>query len=431
MAVPTVAPRPRPAGPEQFRRVLDSRSLQAVFQPIVHLYTREVLGYEAFARGPAGSGLESPAQLFAAAARAGRVAELDWACRAAAFRAAMAARLHPSLTVFVNTEPDTLRTPCPADLRDIVATAENRLRVVLELSERVAVDDPAGLLAAVGRARKVSWGVALDNVGRAPGSLAMMPFTNPDVVKLDLSCLRGRSAVEVGQVVSAVLAQSERTGAAVLVESIETEDDLDLARSLGAKVGQGHLFGLPGDLPAETRRPHAVVRFGQEPPRPAPTETPFELLSASRPTHHSTRRLLRPLVGPLEQCARAAATPAIVLASLGGAGRVDDDLLAALEQIAQRSAFTALFGAGMPPAPAPGVRGYATSADDRLVGETAFVAYGPTVALALAARECGTARANGDRVVEVATSHDRELVITAASALLRHVTADARRAPLR
>lgn len=422
--MPIVAPRPRPAHLERFQQLLDRRALRAVFQPIVHLYTREVLGYEAFARGPEGSGLETPAQLFAAAARLGRVAELDWACRAAAFRAALARRLHPSLTVFVNTEPDTLRTPCPADLRDVVATAETRLRVVLELSERVAVDDPAGLLAAVGRARKVSWGVALDNVGRAPGSLAMMPFTNPDVVKLDLGCLRARSAQEVGQVVSAVLAQSERTGAAVLVESIETEDDLDLARSLGAKVGQGHLFGQPGDLPRDTRRPHAVVRLSQEPPRPAPTETPFELLAAARPTHHSTDRLLLPLLGHLQECAAAATTPAIVLAAVGGDGHLDDALLAAVEALAGHSAFVALFGPGVAAEPAPNVRGYATPAGDRQAGEAAFVAYGPSVSVALAARACGTARANGDRVVEVTTSHDRELVLAAASALLRHAVAD-------
>jgi sensor c-di-GMP phosphodiesterase-like protein len=39
--------------------------------------------------------------------------------------------------------------------------------------------DPAGLLGAVARAREVGWGVALDDVGPEPASLAVMPFVRP------------------------------------------------------------------------------------------------------------------------------------------------------------------------------------------------------------------------------------------------------------
>jgi EAL domain-containing protein (putative c-di-GMP-specific phosphodiesterase class I) len=51
-----------------------------VFQPLIDLDSGDVVAYEALAPGPAGSPLESPAALFAAAYGSGRVAELDWAC---------------------------------------------------------------------------------------------------------------------------------------------------------------------------------------------------------------------------------------------------------------------------------------------------------------------------------------------------------------
>ena len=60
-----------------------------------------------------GSALESPAALFGAAWRAGRVAELDWVCRAAAFTEADRCGLVPPLTLFVNAEPVTLGVACP------------------------------------------------------------------------------------------------------------------------------------------------------------------------------------------------------------------------------------------------------------------------------------------------------------------------------
>ena len=60
-----------------------------------------------------GSALESPAALFGAAYRAGRVAELDWACRAAAFTEAVRGGLGPPLTLFVNAELVSLGVPAP------------------------------------------------------------------------------------------------------------------------------------------------------------------------------------------------------------------------------------------------------------------------------------------------------------------------------
>jgi hypothetical protein len=60
MTTPGVS-HPSPTTVEDFRRVLDERAVQPVFQPLVDLDNRHVLGYEALARGPMGSALESPA----------------------------------------------------------------------------------------------------------------------------------------------------------------------------------------------------------------------------------------------------------------------------------------------------------------------------------------------------------------------------------
>ncbi|MFN2523943.1 MAG: EAL domain-containing protein, partial [Mycobacteriales bacterium] len=107
--------------------------LTAVYQPVVHLETRDVLGYEALARGAAGSPLEQPQALLAAAREAGRTAEVDWRCRDAALGGALAAGLGSTLTVFVNIEPDT-DAAVPAAYRDRIAAAEDGLRVVIEVT---------------------------------------------------------------------------------------------------------------------------------------------------------------------------------------------------------------------------------------------------------------------------------------------------------
>ena len=58
---------PSPTMVEDFRRVLDERAIQPLFQPLIDLEHRHVLGYEALARGPMGSALETPAALLAGA----------------------------------------------------------------------------------------------------------------------------------------------------------------------------------------------------------------------------------------------------------------------------------------------------------------------------------------------------------------------------
>ena len=85
----------RRAGPRAGRR----RRSPRVYQPIVDLASGETLGYEALARGPEGSPLHRPDRLFAAAAAAGRVVELDWACRIVAVRGALEAGLGPHVIV--------------------------------------------------------------------------------------------------------------------------------------------------------------------------------------------------------------------------------------------------------------------------------------------------------------------------------------------
>jgi EAL domain-containing protein (putative c-di-GMP-specific phosphodiesterase class I) len=54
------------------------RLLRIVFQPIVSVESKAVVGYEALIRGPAGSVLESLDALIEEAYRENRVVDFDW-----------------------------------------------------------------------------------------------------------------------------------------------------------------------------------------------------------------------------------------------------------------------------------------------------------------------------------------------------------------
>ena len=217
-------------------RVLEKNRVRSVYQPIIDLGSGEVAAYEALARGPEGSALESPAALFASARMAGRVTELEWACRAAALQGALDANLGAQVSLFINCEPSVVGTHVPTHVNALFRAAERKLRIVLELTERDLTRRPADLLRLVAWARERWWGVALDDVGAEPESLALLPFIEPDVIKLDMRLIQEDLTADDEMVVRAVAEHARRTGATVLAEGIETD----------AAPRTGHAPSVPG-----------------------------------------------------------------------------------------------------------------------------------------------------------------------------------------
>jgi EAL domain-containing protein (putative c-di-GMP-specific phosphodiesterase class I) len=399
-------------------QVIDERAIWTAFQPIVRLDTREVVGYEALSRGPAGTPWQQPTMMFAAARAVGRAGELDWICRMSAYRAALEAGLGPETTLFVNVEPVALREPCPPDVADVQDRAKGRLRVVTELTERHLADDPAALLAAVAGCRDAAWGVALDDVGADPASLALMPFVHPDFVKLDMRLLHEPDRPSTAQVVNAVIAHAERTGAAILAEGIEREAHLARARAMGATLGQGWLFGAPGPLPraaGPAGRPLDLLTVADQGPAGL---TPFQIVSRHRPTTRATKRMLLETTRYLESKAADPVEPPVLLACFQDAVRFTGGIGRRYAELATTSPFVAAFGAGLGAAPAAGVRGADVPTGDPLHREWNVIVVGPHFSAALVARDLGDTGAQGHRRFDYALTYDRALVVAAARSLL-------------
>ena len=123
--------------------------IRSVYQPIVRLADRRVIAYEALARGPAGSPLERPDALFAAARAEGLETALDWECWRAALRGALESGLGPDRALFVNVEPSSATSWVPEIGDPLLEDALDRFPLVVELTERALAQprhrpDPAG-----------------------------------------------------------------------------------------------------------------------------------------------------------------------------------------------------------------------------------------------------------------------------------------------
>jgi EAL domain-containing protein (putative c-di-GMP-specific phosphodiesterase class I) len=369
--------------------------VRSVFQPIVELDTGRVVAYEA-------------------------LAELDEICRAAAFRGAVDQGLLAPLTVFVNVEPEILDSAPLDDLLAIAEGAPAELRIVMEITERALAARPAELLRTVERVRALGWGVAVDDVGADSMSLAFLPLLSPDVVKLDLRLVQERPGPAIAEIMNAVNAHAERTGAVILAEGIETEAHLATARALGATLGQGWLFGRPAPGAAPGLETGALALPGTA-SAALVDGSPFGCLPATVPLRRSTKSLLIELSKQLEREAMRLGETCVVAATFQEARHFTPSTIQRYRDLVERTGFVCALGEDLPVEPLPGVRGAALDPADPVRGEWDVVVLSPHFSAALLARDLGNDGPDLERTFEYALTYDRGTVVRAAHALLTRV----------
>ncbi len=411
--------RPREAS---LRAVLAARRVRSLYQPLVDLYSGETVGHEALARGPRGSSLERPDQLFEAARREGLEAELEWECQRAALDGALSAGLPGNQFLFMNLEPSIRMDRRPEHLEQLTAAAFERFPVFVELTERALTDRPAEILETVRRIRTSGARIALDDVGADPRSLALMPFLAPEVIKLDLRLIQENPSRQIAEIVHAVNAEAERTGALVLAEGIETEGHRQTALALGAQYGQGWLFGRPEALTMSQRLGGERV----SPPRrnaAMSPGSPFEIVTQQRPTRRGAKRLLLALSLQLEAQAASLGPSAVVLSTFQEGSYFTPRTARRYSSMATRAALVGALGVDLPEQPAAGVRGVSLDLADPLRGEWDVSVIAPQFAAAFVARDLGDDGPDSDRRFDFAITYERDLAVAAATAMMSRLAA--------
>jgi EAL domain-containing protein (putative c-di-GMP-specific phosphodiesterase class I) len=399
--------------------------IRSIYQPIVRLADRRVIAYEALARGPAGSPLELPETLFATARREGLETTLDWECWRAALRGALEGGIGPGRALFVNVEPSSAASWVPEIGDPLLEEALERFPLVVELTERALPNHTTDLIPLAEDLRRRGARIALDDVGTDPRSLALMPFLRPDVIKLDLGLLHNSPSREIAEVVHAVNAEAERTGALILAEGIETEEHLRRALALGASYGQGWLFGRPAELRPDHQPLGAGFPLRREDAAPTSLahRTPFEIVSERRPLRRADKELLLELSLSIERQTSNQGSAAVVISSFQEASFFTPEAAGRYARLAEDAALVAALGVGMDAEPAPGVRGVHLSADEALRAEWNLTVLGPHFGAAFVARDLGDFGPDRERRFDFALTHDRELVTEVARSMMRRLAA--------
>ena len=232
--------------------ILAQSGLHSLFQPIVCLSERRILGYEALSRGPSNSPLHSPINLFAVARQAGRLTELEVACRESACRRFSQQQLDGKL--FLNVSPESLLEPQYQSGRTLKMLHDLGLspsRVVIELTEQTPTDDFQLLFNALHHYRDMGFSIALDDLGAGYSSLRLWSELRPDYVKIDRHFIDGIHLDAVKrEFVGSILQIARASRAQVIAEGIELAEELKVLTEMGVDLVQGYLLGRPQEQPS-------------------------------------------------------------------------------------------------------------------------------------------------------------------------------------
>ena len=227
-------------------QLLRAGSLTNVVQPIARLDGSGIFGYEVLTRGPRGHALESPLRLFEAVVGTFLAPPLEAAAIDAAMR--RGAELQPGQRIFVNLDPVIASDPRFIDhLGQAAASSGVRPdQVVIELIERSALNGLGSFAETIQRYRREGYTIAIDDVGAAHSSLQRILSLHPHIIKIDRDLISGCGGDERKRAMLGFLAQlAWSMDAQVVAEGVETEEELDVVRSLGMDLIQGYLIARP------------------------------------------------------------------------------------------------------------------------------------------------------------------------------------------
>ena len=230
----------------QLRELLRLGKISTVYQPVVDLEVKSVLGYEALSRSEMTT-FQNPEHLFRVAYACDSVWALERLCRRKALSNLRS--LGSEQLLFLNIEPESVYDP---EMRGemggalLQKTGVTPDRIVLEITEHAAVKDFPLFRQALRHFQNLGFRLAMDDVGSAYSGLKTIAEIRPDFMKIDMSLTRGIHANDIKrELLSTICKFSRNTGIDVIAEGIEEAGELRVVRDIGVRYAQGFLLARP------------------------------------------------------------------------------------------------------------------------------------------------------------------------------------------
>ena len=235
---------------EQLRGALVRGELSVLYQPLIEIASRRMIGAEALLRwcNPL-LGNVSPAEFIPIAEQTGMILPIgEYVIEEALAQLALWQQTDLSLKVAVNISPRQFRDP------QLVSFIEQTLErsgitassLELEITEGVLMSGLRHIDRALATLNELGVEIAMDDFGTGYSSLSYLRSYPFDILKIDQSFIRDITVDDADRaLVSAAIAMAHGLGLKVVAEGVETEAQLAYLVSQRCDFAQGYLFSRP------------------------------------------------------------------------------------------------------------------------------------------------------------------------------------------
>jgi diguanylate cyclase (GGDEF)-like protein/PAS domain S-box-containing protein len=237
------------------RHAIEHAELYLHYQPILHLPTGQIAGFEALVRWQNPQrGTISPVEFIPIAEETGLIVPLGWWVLRAACRQMRAWQQqfpeYASLVINVNLSVQSVihRDVVPSIRTILEETEFNPHCLHLEITENVMMDHADTTIATLRQLSELGIRLCIDDFGIGFSSLRYLHRFPIHLLKIDRAFVSTlRENAESRAITQSIVSLSHTLGKEVVAEGIETTDQLAALRELNCEYGQGYLFSRPVD----------------------------------------------------------------------------------------------------------------------------------------------------------------------------------------
>lgn len=242
------------------RRAVARAEFVVHYQPIVHLETEEVTGFEALIRwAHPERGIVLPGGFLGVAEETRLISSIGVMTRtlACAHFAQWLPRIEPGVRVpmlHLNMSATEFEEPdIVAQLAAMLHTGVPAQQIALEITESVLLQNTDKIAAVLAEIRGLGFKLSIDDFGTGYSSLSYLHRFPVHNLKIDRSFVSRIVEDESSDIVATVVTLAHQLKMEVVAEGVETSHQVDYLRQLGCGYAQGYYFAPALDLAEATK----------------------------------------------------------------------------------------------------------------------------------------------------------------------------------
>jgi EAL domain-containing protein (putative c-di-GMP-specific phosphodiesterase class I) len=236
---------------------IEGEELSLNYQPIVHLASGRVAGFEALVRwNHPVHGNVVPSSFIKLAEETGMIVPMGrWMLRRALatqkqFQAKVEDKNGSDAPIYISVNISSRQLLTDGEVDGLCAIVKESgvpsELVLFEITESLMAEEPEKVADAMRQLRKQGVRIAADDFGTGYANLSFLNRFPLDVLKIDRTFITNMASEQRSRkIVSTIVSLAQDLGMSIIAEGIEAPEEIDVLRQMGCDFGQGFLLSPP------------------------------------------------------------------------------------------------------------------------------------------------------------------------------------------